>query len=219
MSSSNHEPTLWEWLNSEGERAPRCIKALTPRYDELTLFLMATTFLLLLFTNATLRAEADEFLFTRFDPRLLILVLLAVAGLVLSICHVFTRRPKSSFEKFLMVLFAVCINGYGGIAAGVHILGQSKGWLIVFPIWNIICGAWLLLLFRCHAIDDSNVSDRNAALPQALIGLAALGALFTLCQYVWDCYWAITLSICVVYATSFSELIWKLATLQRKRDT
>jgi len=207
---ARRDPTLWEWLNSEGGRPPRCIRALTPTYDELSLFLMSAAFLLLLLTNTVLRKEAHRLLVRDFDLRYAIVIAFSSCGIVLSIYHVLTRRPKSKGQKFLMLFFAIYVNALAALAAGIHLFKQSKGWAFVFPLWNIANGLWLLFLFRCEAIDESHISDEHARPLETFVGAGVLIGLFALCQYVWDCYWAITFSVCVGHATPFGRLIPRL---------
>lgn len=190
---------------------------------------MAGTFVLLLCTNGTMWGDMlkfsgllsmsshdltwDElFSFLRLFIAELVLAVAVVAGCEYSIYHAFKHGRKTRFEKRLMLIFATYVNALAGIAGGVHVFKESHGFLMIFPVWNIICGAWLLFLFRTKAIDESNVSDRDVELPHVLVGLAVLGIVFALCQYVCAYYWAITFSICVGYATSFSKLIWRLPT-------
>lgn len=181
-----------------------------PTYDELSLFLMAATLILLWITNSKMRNDVLGFTMWNIDnPRLCIfaIVLLAVAGMFLCLYHIFTSRIKTDIEKQLMMCFAVTINATTGIVSGAHTIKESVGWLLVFPIWNIINGILLFLMLRFKIIDEECISDREATLVQIILGLTAVLVIFIFCNYVFKLYWAITFSICIVYTTSFDRAL------------
>jgi len=179
-----------------------------PIYDELSLFLMAMTLIFLCVGNSQMRNWILHFL-SQADGRY-ILALLFLAGLVLSVYHVFTPREKNWIEKWFMMVFAVITNASTGIISGWYVIENNavQNWLLlVFPIWNIINGALLLVMLRFRIIDEECISDRDATAGQVILGLIAVLAIFFLCNYVFKLYWAITFSICIVYATSFDKAL------------
>jgi len=180
-----------------------------PTYDELSLFLMAITFILLCAENNQARSWIRHFFSQVHDWYVYILVLLFLAGMGLSIYHVFTRREKTIFEKQLMMLFAVLTNAGTGIISGWYILKSNdvRDWQLVFPIWNIINGVLLLLMLRLKIIDEECISDRDATTAQIILGLIAVLVIFIFCNYVFKLYWAITFSICIIYTTSFDRAL------------
>jgi len=180
---------------------------LVPNYDELTLFLMAATFILLCFTNNTMLNDITGFL-TRLNTwRRNIYIALFLTGMFMCLYHVFTKRKKTDFEKAIMLLFAVTINAATGIIAGIYMIKESPGWLLVFPIWNIINGVLLILMLRFNIIDENCIADRNATAGQVTLGLISVLILFILCNFIFKLHWAITFSICIVYATSFDRAL------------
>jgi hypothetical protein len=132
-----------------------------------------------------------------------------LAGFGLSLYHVFTTREKTSFEKMIMMLFAVVTNAGTGIIAGWYVIRHSSvhNWLLIFPIWNIINGVWLLLMLRFRVIDEECISDRDATMGQVIIGLAVVLIIFIFCNSVFRLHWAITFSICIIYTTSFDRAL------------
>jgi hypothetical protein len=178
-----------------------------PTYDELSLFLMAATLILLSFINSQMQKDVIKFLKEWGDLRIYILVAMAIGGMLLSIYNVFTTREKTDGEKWLMLLFAVAANAATGIAAGIYTIKQSSGWLIVFPIWNIVNAALLILMMRLKIINTSCIIDRDATIGQVIVGLIFVFIIFILCNYVFHLYWAITFSICIVYTTSFDRAL------------
>lgn len=183
---------------------------LIPRYNEISLFLMSIAFVLLFFTNADLRIESHEFLFENFDPRSYIALAFFVIGILYSLFHVFTTLQKTDWEKTTMLFFAVMVNGLSGIAAGAKMLEDSHGLLVIFPIWNIINGLLLLIMFRFGIINENSIVDDNATPLQVLLGFIVVGVIFVICQFVYKMYWAFTFSICVAYASNINETALKL---------
>lgn len=180
-----------------------------PVYDELSLFLMAITLIILFVTNASFQEQIHKWNEKFSDGRVFIAGVILLAGMGLSIYHVFTTREKTDIEKWIMLFFAVLTNAGAGIISGWYVLNSSciQNWQIIFPMWNIINGALLLMMLRFRIIDEECISDRDATAKETVIGLVAVIVIFIFCNYVFKLHWAITFSICVVYATSFDKAI------------
>ena len=105
-----------------------------------------------------------------------------------------------------MLFFAVLTNAGTGIISGWYVLSSSsiRDWLIIFPLWSIINGV-LLIVMLFKIIDEECISDRKATLKEVVIGLIAVLIVFILCNYVLKLHWAVTLSICIIYTTSFNR--------------
>jgi hypothetical protein len=180
---------------------------LIPTYDELSLFLIAATFILLYLLNSTMRREIHTFIIEFDDLRVFLYIFLFIGALGLCLYHVFTSREKTQPEKAVMLAFAVVTNGGIGLTAARYMIEQSTGWLILFPVWNAINSALLLLMWRFRIIDEHCIADRQATSPQVIIGLTAVLIIVILCNYVFKLYWAIAFSICIVYTTSFDRAL------------
>ena len=197
---------MWVELYKESFRP------LIPTYDELSLFLMAVTLIVLYLSNSQMRNQIETFFVKAAEADAWILfipLVLFLAILGLCIYHVFTTREKTVFEKRVMVGFAVLTNLVTGTIAAVYTLTNAVAtdWLLVFPIWNIINGVLMLLMVSLRVIDEECISDREATLVQIILGLTAVLVIFILCNYVFKLYWAITFSICIVYTTSFDRAL------------
>jgi len=183
---------------------------LIPRYDESSLFLMSLAFLLLFFTDAGLRTGSSKFLFSESDLRSYLFALCFVLGMLFSLYHVFATTRKTGLEKVVMLFFAVMVNGFSGIAAGVHMLRNCPGVLMVFPVWNIVSGGLLLVMYRFNIIDESRIADEDAPPREVALGGLVVVAAFVLCRFVFRLYWAVTFSICVAYATHLNQAVQRL---------
>lgn len=190
-----------------------------PRYDELSLFLTSASFFLVYFLDPELNAIAYRFLIAEFEPKLFsfyAVFLLFLCGAAFSIYHVFTTARKTDFEKWAMLYFAILVNGLTGLLAGAHMLQTSHGYLTVFPVWNILNSFLLLLMYRFHLIDETAITDDNAAPYQVVVGGAVVLVVFLICQYAFRLHWTITFSVCVCYATNVNSLLQRLLPTRRE---
>jgi hypothetical protein len=188
------------------------LRPFIPTYDELSLFLMAVTLIVLYLANSHMRNQIENFFVKAAEINAWILfvpLVLFLATLGLCIYHVFTTREKTVLEKRVMVGFAVLTNLVTGTIAAVYTLTNAvaSDWLLVFPIWNIINGVLMLLMVSLGIIDEECISDRDATLVQIILGLVAVLIIFVFCNYVFKLYWAITFSICIIYTTSFDRAL------------
>jgi hypothetical protein len=181
---------------------------LLPQYDEIVLFTMSFTCVLLLLTAVfSDHQEIQLYLNRESDPRIIAVIFVFIAGLVLSLYHAVVRRPKAQLEKSFMLFFAVVVNAFTGFMAGGYDLTRTSGWLIIFPILNMINSVILLLMWRAGALDESSIIDRHAPRGQVVLAAAIIIMLYYICHVVYKLVWIQTLSICLVYSTNLIKLI------------
>ena len=182
-----------------------------PQYDEIALFAMSLTCSLLIIAVALsgdLSIQEIHIVPERdADPRIIAAILIFFSGLLLSIYHAFTDRPKTLLEKSFMLFFAVLLNSFSGIMAGMYDLHTASGWLVIFPLLNIINGVVLLFIFRMGILSEANISDRHASRNQFILTAAIVFILFAVCHYLFYLIWMQTLSICVAYATNLGRAV------------
>ena len=178
-----------------------------PHYDELSLFSMSYVLILLVVTNAlSLKWGNQNWRIDRDSISALTIFIPFLAGLILCVYHAFSDRKKTLFEKKLMLIYAVMLNGFSGIWAGAYLIENSGGWnLSLFPLWNIFNGFNLIALLRGNAIDEDNIDDQDVSLKKLIFSTAIITAIFFLCQYYFELVWAITLSICMVWSSNLNN--------------
>jgi len=182
------------------------ISIIMPQYDEIVLYTMSFTCLLLLFS--LLLSHEIQFIPPReYDPRLLVAILIFLAGLVLSLYHAFIDRPKKSLEKSFMLFFAVTVNAFSGFMAAAYDLANSSGWHIIFPIINMSNSIILFFMWRAGVLDESSISDYHAPRGQIILATATVLLLYYLCHVVYNLSWIQTLSICLVYSVNLIRLL------------
>jgi hypothetical protein len=179
-----------------------------PHYDELSLFTMSYVLILLVVTNAlSLKWGNQNLVFDSESFAALPIIIPFLAGLILCVYHAFSNRKKSLFEKKLMLIYAVMLNGFSGIWAGAYLIESSGNWqLSLFPIWNIINGFILIALLRGSTIDEDCIDDQDVSLIKLIFSTGIVTAIFLVCHYHLELAWAITLSICIVWTSNLNNV-------------
>jgi hypothetical protein len=199
---------ITEILLESDEEAEATRPFFMPRYDDLTLFTLSVTLVLLLMMNAQLRGSVVRFFASGYQ-HIGFYVLLALLSLALlpSLTNVFLRRDKSNLEKAAMLLFAVAITAGTGIYAGMKMFESYAGWLLIFPIWNIITGGILALYLLTGIAGTKCITDETASITQIISSVIAITALLCLCNYIFELHWVYTYSIVVCYTTSLHNAL------------
>jgi hypothetical protein len=190
---------------------------LMPTFDETILFSMSIALLLLPCFNTEMREELLNLIDIELDAVTLIVGAFLV-GACLSIYHAFSKREKTTLEKIALLLFAVTVTACTGIYAGYIMLKQASGWLLVFPVWNIIYGFILILLVQSSWLDEESISDRDATFPEVLMSLISVIIIILCCNYFFKLHWVISYSICIAYVTSLSKAVQNLFNLDEEDE-
>jgi len=173
--------------------------------------MMAVSSILILSTSSELRNGIQRLFFdgdSFLPPSLLILPAL---GLLYALYFGLTTGPLTSKSREALLFFAVVVNLLSGIAAGVRMISESNGWLLVFPIWNLANCVILLVIFftfaedeRFHreAIQDLRANRFVIVLCYGLVLLA-----FVICHKHFELHWTATLSVCVTVSANFSTVL------------
>jgi len=184
-------------------------KFLLPHYSELALYLMSYCLLLLIIFNTN--GNYIYLLITKVNYKsligLLIILLSFFTGLFLSIYHAFSGRKKTLLEKQFMLIFAVWMNGLGGIVSGTYIMYQKAAWLSIFPGWNLISSFLLILYAKLEIIDENNICDENAKLEHVISSTIILSIVFMVCHYIFNFHMLITFSVCISCISFITSLI------------
>ncbi len=179
-----------------------------PQYDEVALFAMSLTCALLIITTALSGNLNIQINLERgVDPRIIAASFVFLSGLLLSMYHAFTDRPKTTLEKSFMLFFAVLLNSFSGIMAGMYELAAVSGWLVIFPVLNIGSSVLMVFMFRRGILSEANISDKHASRNQFVLTTVAVLILFAICRYALSLIWMETLSICVAYSTNLGRSV------------
>lgn len=190
------------------DQEPLFYRLFVPRYNECALFLMSFSFLLLFLTDSRLLLGSLKIISENIvDLQICALLVAFVFGMAFSFYHVFVRRKKTIEEKRFMLFFAVTVNGVSGFLSGKEMLMDSWGFLILFPIWNMVNAVLLLILYLAEVIDEGDVEDDDASPLQVILGSVVVLAVLFVCQYWFNMTWPVVFSLCVVYSTTLNHFI------------
>jgi DNA-directed RNA polymerase subunit RPC12/RpoP len=200
-------------------------RAFVPTYNRLSLFLIGICMVMLVGFNSQLHSEISKFIVrTKLKSDIIFFIIANIKGLFfllifllgMSICiyQIFTSRRRSDFQKWLMLYFAVSVNAMTGLVAGVHIIRETgfslNYWTYIFPLWNILNGMVLVAFYNYGHVTPKDIVDNKVPLIQIIVSTLIAAVIFVICNYVFKMYWAITYSVCVVYATGFSRAVQQI---------
>ena len=205
---------------------PRWLKrTFVPTYNRLSLFLIGICMVMLVAFNSQLHSEISKFIsrinlksdiifFIIANVKGLFFLLIFLLGMSICVYQIFTSKRRSDFQKWLMLYFAVFVNALSGMVAGAHIIRENglslNHWTYIFPLWNILNGSVLLTFYKYGHITPKDIVDNQVPLIQIIVSTLIAAVIFVICNYVFKMYWAITYSVCVVYATGFSKAVQQL---------
>jgi hypothetical protein len=186
---------------------------LIPKYDSMSVFLMAITWILVLLTNPKSTNRLSDFLshfptkYPVWNTLMAYLALFAIIGLCFYM--VLSGRYKTDVEKKLMAVFAAITTIVTAYACWIYLKKSHQiiDWRIIFPLWNIFNARILLQMLISGVINEDCVGDRQPSLLQVFLGLTAVITIFIFCNYKFDMYWAVTFSICIAYTISFDKAL------------
>jgi hypothetical protein len=177
-----------------------------PRFQEITTYLIALSFCWLFLFHPELRRGFYMF-FTGFEsmsPFFLALGLVVTAGLLLSLIHAFIKRKKLALERAIMGWSVLGISGVTSFFVGVEMLPSRSSIALVMVAWNILMSILLLLQMGMQKYD---ISDENASFAEVIATTVILVAVLLISDLYFRFSWAVTLSICIFYATSIVFVI------------
>ncbi|MBJ6802607.1 hypothetical protein [Geomonas propionica] len=179
-----------------------------PAFDELTLFVLAYTCLLLISVSTYDMVKQGSLSSDGSQNAALVPIIIIAIGIALSFYHAFSKREKSRIEKQIMYLFASFVSGFAGIWGGSYLLSHTENgsWTLVFPIINIIVG-WRMIGDKERVLQDDCIDDRDATLAEVAVSAAIVTATFLITTMYFHCHWAATMSICAAYGTSLNRII------------
>jgi len=178
-----------------------------PRCDSLTLFALSLAFSLLWFIDA----EPAKDLLKAFAPLNIgdvrFVPALTIIAAAVSLVSFLLDRPPSDRETLMMMLFTTVVATGTGAYAGYITMQRHLGWFMIFPVWNILSGALLALLFRLGVTDTEYADGVMRRLLQAMTSAVSTTALLTACHYHFHLHWAIAFSITIGYTMSLHNTI------------
>jgi hypothetical protein len=180
----------------------------TPRYDEVTLFVMSSSAILLFLLDAAFRSVVISEVAEPSDLRMYALLPFLAGGLVLSLVQGFIRHEKREFEREMMLMFAVFFQAFSGIFAAFHLV-VNPAWTIhwIFPLWNFVSGILLLMMYRMQIVGIGAIIDTRVSRVQIAICILPVAVFIFLNNVVLGMHWSVILSMSVALAGVLSHAV------------
>lgn len=183
---------------------------LLPKYTEIDLFLLSLIIFLSFISDQSFRESVIMAFFFHLDGGTIVALILFILGIIFSIYFTFVDDNIPVYIKGIVLFFAVSTNVCIGISAGYYMLENSHSLNLIFPLMNISNSIFLLIVYRAGALNENAISDIQAKRSEVIISSIAMVIIFIYSKYVLNNYWAITFSICLVYASNIKDLIKKV---------
>lgn len=182
-------------------RITSALRKVSPKYDELTLYLYGISFLLLFlidteFSNALMKAGIFAFVL--------------LIGALYSIVNVFVRKDTLESEKSIIVMFIIVSNVFMIYAykESTEAAGSSIIQLNSIPIVaNTVYAVYLFVLSNYKAFDETNLIYLNASGKQILVVTLSLVISFICSHYFLGSKWIYTYSWSVFLSISVKDLM------------
>lgn len=188
-------------------------KFLYPDFDELSVFLMSFSLLLLFCLNAECRTDLIELIKPNLSNQatsslisLCISIgvsLIILFGMAASFVHILIVSKKDIFSERLMKAFALITLMFIGIKSGYYVLENQNYMWIVSPVWNF------LMALACYTglgmIDEIPFNQADAKISQTILSIILVSIIFYILNYVLQLYWPIIFSLCVNYVVCINR--------------
>lgn len=188
----------------------KLVKKLVPIFDEVALFVIGLSFLVLLAVDNELSHQVLS-LISVGNLKLILLLLLCLLGMLLAIFHVFSHREKSDFEKQAMITFGITANVIASFFAGSFGFASSKGLMSLPPLLSVLNACVLLTFCAMGLINGSNISDRNAdSLVEIGFSAASVITIIAVTSITLGLHWSESYSICIIYVTYLNKVVTEM---------
>jgi len=181
-------------------------------YDELALFQISFSYVLVLILNPSVVGEIFKLSFNGFGEFLLFLALGApfFMGIFYSIVHIFIPNKKTSRELWLMIISATVINfavSYYGLKYGP----DETDYKIMFPILNVIQTGLTLWFLGVMSKDDEIIYffyiPGNVKITDAIINIIIILVLILFFHFYLETLWYYTIASALSWTILVSKFI------------
>lgn len=181
-----------------------------PHLTKTSLFLITITILLIIFFGGSDFQEDFHYHWLKGgNSALLVMLGVIILGMIFSVYYAFSIKLISRGNKNLILFFVLFINLFIAFIIADYAFSYSSFIFIIFSILNIIIAYLSFIdLVRSIRYRSVSISDRQPEKVELIISSIIVICLFYISQYILDNYWAITFSICTVYAVSINRFIF-----------
>ncbi len=176
-------------------------------YDEIALYVMSMSFIMILFFDDNLISDLEYL--SRTDSRFYFIYAGILIGILFSIYHAFSKKKKTVFAKGFMLHFALSLQLIVAMIALFYAINDDEVSLL-FPLLNYL---YIIIMYKLDDYDSLelySVSDRNAEYFEILIATTLVGIVVLLSIFLFRFQWIETLSISILLGNQLSAATHKL---------
>lgn len=178
-------------------------KGFMPNPTEASMFVMASTILLITLTSTDIWSEISYAISGEESGKAVLVLIYILMGIYFSIFHAFSQRKRTEFENQNLKWFSVVTLALASISTAVYIFNSKEFGYIIFTIWSTL-QAILLMFFSGgkYAGEFVELPTRNAKLLEILLGLLVVITVISLNKLFFAKHWSLVFSSIL--------LIWSL---------
>lgn len=194
--------------------------SLIPKYDRLSLFLLSILFILLpVCYRDAINEIREHSLASIGNYALYIEISVFVGGFIVlgglfSIFRIFYQEIPTMTERICMRIFAAIANGIAALFCGIYIWDSFNRFFMILAVLNVITSVLMLaecallpLYYSTSDYTQLSYQDTRHSVTEIYASSFAVSFIFLFCYFVFELYWALNLSICLIYANSIDPAI------------
>lgn len=185
------------------------IKIFGKTFDELSLYVMSISTLLLYFVDKNFRNELHNYLKYTDDLRVFMILIGMLIGIFYSLFHAFSRSKKKFSHKSWMLYFGMSLQFAVAMVALFYSL-QTEHVSVVFPLLNYFSALISYYLFDYNIISEKDIKDTDATLLEVFLSTLIVGIVIIVSIYIFKVHWLETLSISILLGNQISSVTHRM---------
>ncbi|MGV8086443.1 MAG: hypothetical protein ACP5N1_02320 [Candidatus Woesearchaeota archaeon] len=130
-------------------------------------------------------------------------------ALYFGIIYLFKKTKNEVIEQILIIYFAA-INLFITVTLIKYSLNTAENWYIVLAILNSFCMIYNSIIVFKKMTKESVWDYTRYSLNSILISVIICGLLFIILEFILHVYWAVTLSVILIYLSTIQHYVGKI---------
>ncbi len=173
-------------------------------YDELGVYVIGISLLVCAIINTSLHNDLVEASKTGTILFLFFFFSISGFGIALSMFHVLSKAKKDAVDKYLMIFFAISVQGLTAFV-GFDYARETSEVSLVFPFLNGIYAFISISLFFEGKISHRKFHDNDATLIEIIISTLIVLILVSITTFLTSLHWVEILSVAILFGNKISS--------------
>ena len=173
-------------------------------YDELGVYVIGISLLVSAIINTSLHNDLVEASKTGTILFLFFFFSISGFGIALSMFHVLSKAKKDVVDKYLMIFFAISVQGLTAFV-GFDYARETSEVSLVFPFLNGIYAFISIILFFEGKISHRKFHDKDATLIEIIISTLIVLILVSITTFLTSLHWVEILSVAILLGNKISS--------------